>query len=114
MSTVITTIVGIEVFLTAVGLLVFAISYGAFFNWSKTSAGRSLMYFVLSLLSLVVVSLLRNWLGGQHEVTLIARAIVFTILTFTTGHLVRVLWSSRRDTMDRSRKPDRVTTFTKE
>lgn len=114
MSAVVTAVVGVEVVLTAIGLLVFAISYGTFFNWNKTSAGRSLMYFVLSLLSLVFVSIFRLLLGNEHEVTLILRAVVFTIMTITTWRLVHVLWGSHRDVLNRSYKPERITTFTKE
>lgn len=90
-------IVTAEIIVTCIGLLVFVVSYMTFFNWSKTQAGRSLLYFVMSLLSLVLVSVTRIIAGADSDVFEILRGIVYTGLVFTTWHLVRVLWMSHRD-----------------
>lgn len=94
MSNVVEVIVDIEVILVCIGLVVFVFSYMTFFNWSKTSAGRSLLYFVISLLSLVSVSMIRVLLSNEHPLFFISRGLVYTSLLFTTWYMVKVLWTS--------------------
>lgn len=86
-----------EIILTCFGLIVFVFSYMTFFNWNKTQAGRSLMYFVVSLLALVLVSVTRIVAGADSAFFEILRGIVYTGLFFTTWHLVKVLWRSHSD-----------------
>ena len=96
MSDLLNCIVDYEIIITAVGLLVFAFSYMVFFNWTKTAAGRSLLYFVLSLLGLVSVSVIRVFTDSQSDAFILARGLVYTVLVFTTWHLVFVLWTNYR------------------
>ena len=92
MTGIVDIITGVEVVACLIGLTVFAGSYAWFFNWRLTPAGTALMYFVLSLISLVIVSALRLIFGVDHPAFWTTRTIVFTALTFTTWRLVWVLW----------------------
>lgn len=96
MTAVLDAIVDFEILLTAAGLLTFVFSYSVFFNWTKTPAGRSLLYFVISLLALVSVSVIRVFTDSQSDAFIFARGFVYTIMVFTTWHLVLVLWKNYR------------------
>lgn len=94
MSDLLQSLVDLEIIVVCVGLVVFVVSYMSFFNWRKTSAGRSLLFFVISLLALVCCSVIRVFTGSDSMIFAISRGIVYTTLVFTTWHMVRVLWTS--------------------
>lgn len=89
-------IADIEILIGAGGAIVFAISYGLFFAWRKTPAGRSLMYFVLSLIALFCLNAIGRWTGGDYWGRDVIRIVVYSTLVFTMWRLVFVLWSSWR------------------
>jgi len=87
------TIGDIALIVAGVGIAVFAVSYGVFFRWTKTPAGKALMYFVLSLLALVGLGLLRLLFGGEdHIVRDIARVVLVSAVTVAAWRMVWVLW----------------------
>jgi hypothetical protein len=89
-------IADIEILIGAIGAVVFAVSYGVFFDWRKTPAGRSLMYFVLSLIALFTLNAIGRWTGGEYWGRDIIRIAVYSTLVLTIWRLVVVLWSSWR------------------
>jgi len=82
----------VEVFIAGVGAIVFAVSYATFFNWRITPAGRALMYFVLSLIALVVRSALGRHFGSDTWWWDGFSVLVFTAVAITIWRLVWVLW----------------------
>lgn len=87
-------IADIEILVAGIGAIVFAISYGVFFDWRRTQAGRSLMYFVLSLVALFLLNALGRWTGGAYFARDFIRIAIYTALVFTMWRLVIVLWLS--------------------
>ncbi len=89
---------------------VFVISYGVFFSWRKTPAGRALMYFVLSLASVAWLAGFGRWLGPEYWGREFFRPVTWWAVAVTIGHLVGVLWSNWRvgkpglDVTSRNRK----------
>lgn len=71
------------------GLVVFATSYGVFFRWWKTSAGRALMYFVLSLLALSGLTLIRLVFG--EEIARLIRPLIMLLIVLAVWGLVWAL-----------------------
>ena len=93
MAEVLDTIGDIEILIAGVGIVVFAVSYGVFFRWTKTPAGRALMYFVLSLLALVLLGWLRLLFGGEENLIRdVARVVLLGGVGFTAWRMVWVLW----------------------
>jgi hypothetical protein len=86
----------VEIFLAGAGAIVFAVSYAFFFNWRKTPAGRALMYFVISLIALVVRSSLGRSFGAETWWWQPFSVVVFTAVTATIWRLVWVLWRNWR------------------
>lgn len=80
----------------ALGAIVFAISYGAFFNWRKTREGRSLMYFVLSLIAVFVNNVAARLLGPEYPLRDWVRLVVYFVVALTVWRLVLVLWANWR------------------
>lgn len=85
----------LEIYLGGIGAIVFAVSYGVFFNWRKTEAGKALMHFVLSLVSLFILSVLSALFGDypfRHDL----RLLVYAGVAITVWRLVWVLWHNWR------------------
>lgn len=79
------------------GAIVFVASYAGFFAWRKTPAGRALMYFAVSLVSLFILNGVGRWTGNDYYFREPIRVTVYLFLTFTVWRLVYVLWHSWRD-----------------
>lgn len=82
--------------IAAVGAAVFAVSYASFFDWRKTPAGRALLYFVVSLVVVFVNNAAARLIGPEYPFREWVRLAVYSAVTITIWHLVRVLWSNWR------------------
>lgn len=80
----------------AIGATVFAISYGSFFNWRRTEAGRALMYFVLSLIAVFVNNTAARLMGTDYPYREWVRLAVYIVVAWTIWRLVFVLWRNWR------------------
>lgn len=80
--------------LAFLGGLMFALSYGLFFNWRKNSVGRALFWFIVSLDSVLMVVFLARFLGpdywGRYQLTF----LVYTAVAATVFRLVFTLWQN--------------------
>lgn len=86
------------------GAMTFTVSYALFFNWRKTPAGRSLMYFVISLDAWAIQSFLSRMdptYPGREWV----RLIVYIGIALTVWRLVAVLWRSWGDAFSIESRP---------
>lgn len=91
----------IEIFVAGAGAIVFAVSYAVFFRWRKTSAGRALMYFVLSLVALFMLNALGRWTEGDYPFREYIRVTTYSALVVTVWRLVWVLWRNWRGGSER-------------
>ena len=91
----------------AVAASVFVVSYAVFFNWRLTQAGRSLMYFVLALVSVAILSFLSRWLGPEYWGRELLRPLTWWAVAATAIRLTWVLWStsSSGDSLDIESRP---------
>lgn len=80
----------------AIGGIVFAVSYSVFFNWRKTPAGRSLMYFVWALIAVFVNNTAARILGADYPLREWVRLLVYVAVAVTIWRLVFVLWRNWR------------------
>lgn len=80
-----------------VGAVVFAFSYGGFFNWKKTAAGRSLMGFVVALVAWAGLSTFTRLIDEYWGRPLI-RVIVFAAIFCGIWGMVFTLWRYWRHT----------------
>jgi hypothetical protein len=103
-------IADIEILIAGVGAIVFAVSYGVFFAWRSTPAGKSLMYFVVSLVALFCLNAAGRWLGPDYWARDYVRVAVYTALLVTMWRLVVVLWRSwrRESRFEIAAKPKRT------
>lgn len=74
--------------------LVFVVSYSRFFNWRLTPAGRSLLYFVVALLSVAGIAFLGRWLGPEYWGREVIRPLTWWAVAITAIRLTYVLWTS--------------------
>lgn len=74
--------------------LAFVVSYVGAFNWRLTSAGRSLLYFVLALLSVAIISFLARWFGPEYWGRAVLRPLTWWAVAITAVRLTFVLWTS--------------------
>lgn len=88
-------LIELEIFVGGIGALVFAISYWTFFNWKKTEAGKALMHFVLSLVSLFLLSVLAT-IFGEYELRHDLKLLVYAGVAIAVWRLVWVLWRNWR------------------
>lgn len=86
---------------TMLGTAAFAVSYAVFFNWRKTQAGRSLMYFVLALVLWAGLSTFTRLVGGEFPGRPYVRLVVFLAILATVVRLLVVLWRRWRNTPQR-------------
>ena len=82
---------------SCVGTVGFAVSYVSFFAWRKTAAGRALLAFSLSLVSVILLAALAVWTENQYPFREYIRLTVYTGLAVTVWRLLFVLWRSWRD-----------------
>lgn len=86
--------IGDAIMLAAIiGTIVFAISYGVFFNWRGTPAGRSLMYFVLALVAWALQSFYAR-IDADYPGRPWTRIVVYALIAATVWRLVVTLWRS--------------------
>lgn len=85
-----------EILAAGVGAIIFAVSYGVFFQWRRTQAGRALMYFVLSLVALFLLNALGRFSGGDYFARDWLRLAIYTSILVTVWRLVYVLWRNWR------------------
>lgn len=78
------------------GAITFTVSYGAFFSWRKTEAGRSLFYVFASIDLLFINNALGSLLGVDYPGRNIVRDTILTLVAFTVWRLVFVLWHNWR------------------
>lgn len=76
---------------------VFIVSYGVFFAWRKTPAGKSLMYVALSLLAWEIQTFASR-LDPDYTGRALIRVIVYALVAFTVWRLVVTLWRSWKHT----------------
>ncbi|WP_311257326.1 hypothetical protein [Microbacterium sp. WCS2018Hpa-9] len=98
-------IADIAIIFASIATAIFVASYAIFFNWRLTQAGRSLMYFVVALLSVALLSFLGRWLGAEYFGRELLRPLTWCAVALTAIRLTWVLWTSRAlDIASRSRK----------
>lgn len=88
-------IADVAIIFASISVSAFAFSYATFFNWRLTQAGRSVMYFVLSLLSVALLSFLGRWLGPEYYGREVLRPLTWIAVFVTAFRLTWVLWTSR-------------------
>lgn len=86
----------IGIIVAAIACLVFVTSYWGFFNWRLTAEGRSLMYFVVALLSVAVIAFLGRWLGPEYLGREFFRPVTWWAVAITAIRMTYVLWTSSR------------------
>jgi hypothetical protein len=74
--------------------IVFAVSYGLFFKWWKTAAGRAVFAFVVSLDLTFLLNMSGRWLGVDYPGRDIVRIAVYTFVLGSVSYLLYVLWRS--------------------
>lgn len=100
-------IADVAILIAIIGCSAFVASYGSFFNWRKTPAGRSLMYFVAALLSVAFIAGLGRWLGPEYFGRELLRPLTWLAVAGTSLRLTWVLWTSSRrgNSLDISSRP---------
>lgn len=99
-------IADIGIAVAAAACLAFVVSYATAFNWRLTAAGRSLMYFVVALLSVAVIAFLGRWLGPEYFGRELLRPLTWWAVAATAVRLTFVLWTS--PSIDIKARPARV------
>lgn len=89
-------IADIGIIAASIGAILFVFSYGAFFNWRRTPAGRALMYVFISLGSVALLAFAVRWLGPEYLGRELFRPLTWWAVAVTVFHLVWVLWSNWR------------------
>jgi hypothetical protein len=84
--------------ISMIGAVFFAISYAAFFNWRKTAAGKSLMYFVIALVLWAGLSTFTRLIGGEYPGREWIRLAVYITIAAGIWRLAITLWRSWRRT----------------
>lgn len=100
--------------LSLVGVLVFVLSYGVFFRWTSTGAGRSIMAFATSLVALSGVSFAVRLLERTPAVEWFRTGAMLFVFLACWG-MVIVLWRTRNRDMHaapvKPRQPGRLRTW---
>lgn len=81
-------------------LALFIIGYAFFFNWRKTSGGRSVMYFVSSLELLILLAAFLQWAPDllHPETEQFLRLQVYVIIAWSATRMLWVLITRWRTT----------------
>lgn len=86
--------VGDFIMLTAIiGVIAFIVSYVTFFNWRKTPAGRSLLYFVSALALWAAQSFIAR-VDADYPGRAWSRIVVYVVISVMVWRLVVTLWRS--------------------
>lgn len=80
-----------------IGALVFALSYAVFFQWRRTAAGRSLMYFIVALVLWAGLSTFTRFVG-DYPLREWIRVVVYAGIVIAIWRMVWTLWTSWRHT----------------
>lgn len=89
-------IADIGILVAVAAAAVFVVSYAIFFNWRLTPEGRSILYFVLALLSVAFISFLARWVGPEYWGREFFRPVTWWAVALTLVRLTVVLWTSSR------------------
>lgn len=73
-------------------MLAFTASYVSFFRWSKTKAGRAILFVFTSLLVVTLLSLLPRWVGQDYWLREWFRVFGWGFTVVAVLNLIRVLW----------------------
>lgn len=84
------------VLVAGIGVAIFAASYGGFFNWRKTQAGRALFQFTLALTAVLVLVILARLVSQEYPFRWLARDVIYTWLAISSIRLVSELWRNWR------------------
>jgi hypothetical protein len=84
------------VLVAGIGVAIFAASYGGFFNWRKTQAGRALFQFTLALTAVLVLVILARLVSQEYPFRWLARDVIYTWLAISSIRLVGELWRNWR------------------
>ncbi|WP_405376009.1 MULTISPECIES: hypothetical protein [unclassified Microbacterium] len=84
----------VGIIVACLACVAFVVSYAGFFKWRLTPAGRSLMYFVLALLSVAIISYLARWFGPEYWGRVVLRPLTWWAVAITAIRLTVVLWTS--------------------
>jgi predicted membrane channel-forming protein YqfA (hemolysin III family) len=93
---VLNTIADVEIIVTFFSIIVFVASYGTFFAWKKTPAGRAVFYVFASMALLSLISLLAVWVGQDFWLRPAARAVVWFLIPLSIINLIVTLWANYR------------------
>lgn len=100
----------VGIIVAVLACLAFVVSYASAFNWRLTSAGRSLMYFVVALLSVAIISYLARWFGPEYWGRAVLRPVTWWAVAITAIRLTYVLWTtSSIDIKARETRADKET-----
>lgn len=83
--------------ISIVATAVFIASYGIFFAWRRTPAGKSLMYVALSLLAWEIQTFVSR-MDPDYTGRALIRVIVYALVAVTVWRLVVTLWRSWKHT----------------
>jgi len=82
------------IIIAAAASAVFAYSYAFHFEWRQTPAGRALLGFVTSLLSVAVIAFLGRWLGPEYFGREILRPLTWVAVAVSSIRMTYVLWAT--------------------
>lgn len=74
-----------------VGLITFTVSYGLFFSWRKTAAGRAIMYLALAMDAWSIQSLVAR-MNPDYFAREWIRLVVYIVVFVMVWGLVATLW----------------------
>ncbi len=74
--------------------IAFAVSYGLFFKWWKTPAGRAVFAFVVSLDLTFVLNITGRVFGPDYPGRDLLRIGIYTFVLGSVSYLLYVLWRS--------------------
>lgn len=84
----------VGIIVAVLACIAFVVSYAFFFQWRRTPAGRSLLYFVIALLSVAIISYLARWFGPEYWGRAVLRPLTWWAVAVTAIRLTFVLWTS--------------------
>lgn len=74
------------------GVVLFTVSYIAFFQWRRTGAGKAILYFALSLCALLGQIIATRSFGGDFVLRDIVRLVAYAVVFLSSWGLVFTLW----------------------
>lgn len=110
-----TIITSILLLICFIGAIVFTVSYGWFFNYRKTAAGRGLMALIVGFIAVFLMSVIGTFIGihyplGHYPGYDVVHWLFYGYLTFTIYHLIWVLWVNRYSGLNVESAPERSIT----